>query len=177
MLKKVGFSAAQLAAPLEVIEVGIEAAPSQRDHYLHITETGQLTIQIVSAVREFLWQGLVIGRSAPNRRGDVEVFQLQSVLAIGSDGLIGKASFVQYRKHEFARCVPSKRTAGAIRSVCPGSEPQNQNSGCGIAESRHRLAPILTIPISPAFLASNLFAIFHQPRTAGTDYEFRVKPD
>jgi hypothetical protein len=61
--------------------------------------------------------------------------------------------------------------------VRSGSEAKNQNPGCGVTKSRHRLAPIFTIPISPAFLASNLFAIFHQPRTAGTDHELCVKLD
>src|SRR5579863_6828825 len=177
MLENVGLPVAQLVAPFEVIEICIEANPSQSNHDLHISETLQLTIQVGSAVRQLLRQRLIVGRSTANRRGDVDVVELESVQTIGRVWLIGKTSLVQHWKHEFAGCVPGKRAASAVRAMCAGSEPQNQDPSFWIAESWHWLSPILTIAISPAFLARNLFAILHQSRTTGTIHELRVKPN
>src|SRR5208282_2450823 len=102
MAENAGFPAGELAVPLEVIEIGIKADPAQRDHDFHILETLQFAIEIRSAVRQLLGQRLVVGRSTTDGGGDVNISQIESVLAIGGVGLVGKASLVQYREHEFA---------------------------------------------------------------------------
>ena len=46
-----------------------------------------------------------------------------------------------------------------------GRQPQNIKTGCGIAESGNRLAPIFPLAEGAALFPRDPFTIFHQPRT------------
>ena len=94
VLKKVELLAGNLASALEVIEISIEADSSQRHHNSQILEAIHFAIEIRRTIREFLWQRLVIGGSTAHGGGDVQIFQLESIVAMRGVWLIGKTSFI-----------------------------------------------------------------------------------
>src|SRR5277367_1248846 len=177
VLKDVGFPARELAATLEVIEIGIKADLAQRDHNFYILQSIHFAIEIRSAVCQFLRKRLVVWRSAAYCSRNVEIFQLQPVIAFGGVRLIGETGLMQDGEHKFPRRISGERTPSAIGAVRAGSEPEDENPRIGIAESGDGLSPVLAIAISAAFLASNPFAVFHQPRTAGASDDFGVELD
>src|SRR5205823_12659577 len=70
VLKKVGLLAGNLTSAFQVIEVSIETDSSQSHHYSQILQAIHFAIEIRSTVGEFLWQRLVIRRSAAHGGGN-----------------------------------------------------------------------------------------------------------
>ena len=55
------------------------------------------------------------------------------------------------------------------------SQPHNQHPRVRIAEPRHRLPPILPVPVGAPLLPRHLLAISHQPRAAGAGNHFPIQ--
>src|SRR5207237_371516 len=124
-------------------------------------------IEKMSAIGDFLRCRSVAGRSTPDCGSDVGVSKLHSVIATDSHRLRGEACLVQHRIHKVSRAVAGKRTASAIRSMSSWSQSQDENPRIPVAESRHRLGPILPIHVGPPLSAPNLFAVSDETRTEG----------
>src|SRR5256885_14695274 len=79
--------------------------------------------------------------------------------------LRGESGGMQHWIHEVSRAVTGEGTSGAVRPMRPWRQPEDQDSCVRITEPWHWLGPIYLVDISPALLASDLLAIFNQPRT------------
>src|SRR6266536_1415603 len=55
------------------------------------------------------------------------------------------------------------------------SQAQHKNAGIGIAETRHRLSPVLPITISTALFTRHLLAISDETRASGASNDFAVE--
>ena len=126
---------------------------------------------------QLLRQRLVIGRSAADRGGDIEVFQFKAVITGIGSGLIGKSGLVEDRIHEFTGRIPCKRTSSAVRAMGAGREAEDQDTRMGISEAGNGLAPVLPIDVCATLLARDLLAILDQPRTPRAGNNFAIQLD
>src|SRR5215472_13684639 len=111
------------------------------------------------------------GRAADRSRY-VAVDQLQAVIAADGSGLGSESNLIEDGIHEVARRVASKRTAGAVRSVGPGSQTEQKHTGMGISESRYRTRPIIVFAVRLPLYPPDLLSILDEPRAlrAGDDF-------
>src|SRR5436190_3569397 len=94
VLKKVELLAGNPTSAFEVIEISIETDFSQSHDDSQILETIHFAIKIRRTVGEFLWQRLVIRRSTAHGCCDVQILQLEAIVAMRGVWLIGKTSFI-----------------------------------------------------------------------------------
>src|ERR1035437_2187158 len=73
---------------------------------------------------------------------------------------------MQNRIHEVARRITGERASRAVRAVRAWRKPENEDSRVRVAESRHRLSPILDVAIGAPFLARDAFPPRDEPRAA-----------
>src|SRR5258707_8992080 len=109
MFEEVTLFAGKRAAALQVVQVCIEADLAQRNHHFDFFESRNFTVKKLRALCELLRQRFVVGRSAADGGCDVEVLQLQTVVAIGCGGLINKTGFVEDGIHEIAGSIAPER--------------------------------------------------------------------
>src|ERR1022692_1036127 len=127
------------------------------------------------ALGEFLRRGLVGGRFAADRSRDVQIFQLEPVVAVGGVGLAGESGFMQHGEHKLAGGIAREWASGAIGAVRAGSQSHDEHPRLGIAEAGHGLAPVLVVAISAALLASHLLAVGDETWAAGAGDHFLVE--
>src|ERR1022692_4334369 len=126
-------------------------------------------------LQQLLRKRLVGGWSAADRGCDVQIFQRESIVAIGGVGLIGESGFIEHREHEFAGGIPREGASGAVGAMRTGSQTHDEYARSGIAETGHGLAPVLAVAISAALLAGHLLAIDDQARAASAGNDFPVE--
>src|SRR5215472_1433318 len=100
MFEEVRLAGGQHSQPFEIVEVGVEPDLPQGDHYFHPLQSCELAVQKYRALGEFSRQRLVVGRSATHCCGDVQIFQLETVVAISSVRLISESRLVEHGIHE-----------------------------------------------------------------------------
>src|SRR5262245_31009171 len=84
---------------------------------------------------------------------------------MSSGRLRSDTNLVQHRIHKIARTIACERPARAVGTMRARRQAQNQDARIGIAEPRHRLAPILPIQIRSPFFTGNLAAVVNEPWT------------
>ena len=89
--------------------------------------------------------------------------------------MAGESRFIQHREHELAGGIAGKRASSAVGAVRTGSQAHDKNSRAGIAEPRHRLAPVFTVAVSAALLVGNQFAIGDEAWAARAGNDFAVE--
>src|SRR5277367_2536104 len=102
MFKNVRCTTGQQSAALHVVQIRVETDLPQGDYNPYVFESRNFAIEKSRALGQFLRQRLVVGRSAADRRGDVEIGQPEPVVAVVGGGLIGESRFVQHGIHELA---------------------------------------------------------------------------
>src|SRR3981081_2725501 len=122
MFEEVTLFACNRAAAVHVVQAGIEADLAQRDHHFDSFESCNFTVQKLRALCELLRQWFVIRRSAADSGGDVEVLQLQAIVAVSCCRLIGKAAFIENRIHELAGSIACEWASCAVGAVGSGSK-------------------------------------------------------
>ena len=90
--------------------------------------------------------------------------------------LRGESGLVQNGVQHISRTVTGEHTAGAIRPVGAGREPDDQNTTVWISKGRNRTAPILPIQIGTSFNGGDLSAMFTQSGTPITLQDFLLQP-
>ena len=147
------------AALQQIRQVAVKCDPAETNDHTNSPKRFNLLSKMIGTTADLHRSGLVPGRSAAHDRGNPRVTKLQAVIARGPLGLIGKTNIVQHRVHEVSRSVAGERAASSIRSVSPGSQPKNQNTGTRIAKSRNRPRPINLVLISATLGFGNVLAI------------------
>src|SRR5512143_2060652 len=91
-----------------------------------------------------------------------------------SDRLVGESRAIQRRIEKVARSIAGKHSPGAIAAMRGRRQSHNQHPRPGIAEARHRLAPVGLLTKSTAFFLRYGRAILSQARTLLTRHHRRV---
>src|SRR5246127_394844 len=175
VFEEVRLAAEKQASSLKLIQIGVETDPAKRDYDFHFFQSGKFAIEKDGTLCQFLRQGLIVGWRASDRGGDVQIFEFQSVIAVGRSGLVGKSSLIEHRIHELAGGVAGEGAAGSVRAVRAGSQSHNQNTRAGIAESRHGLAPVLPVTIGAALLTRDFLAVSDQARATSATDNFAIQ--
>ena len=106
---------------------------------------------------------------------DVGVSKHQTVVPMRGSWLRSESSLVQHPIEKMAGTVAGKGPAGAIRSVCPWRQAEDQHASIRIAPTRNRLGPIFKIPICAALLNTYLSAVRNEARTARAGDNFLIQ--
>src|SRR5579883_2296392 len=83
---------------------------------------------------------------------------------------------MQHRIKHVAGFVAREHAAGAVRTVGPGRQPQNQNATIWISKGRYRASPVFLRPIGAALHHGNIGAVLAQPRTEIALQNFLLQP-
>jgi hypothetical protein len=135
----------------------------------------KLALEIRTAVRKLRGQRLVRGRRAANSSNDIGIFQREPVAAMRRSRLVRESSAKQRVKQEISRAIARKHPPGAVPSMRRGRESKDQQLRVRVAESRHRFAPVFTVPERQPLFTRHSFAVFHQPRTLPASDDFFVQ--
>ena len=175
VFEDVRFFASQQTEPLQVVEIRLKSNPAQRHNDSQILQCGNFAVKKRRTVGKFARRRLIVRRRATGSSGDVEIIELHPIVAIGSVGLAGESSLIQDGEHEVAGSISGERPSGAVGAMRARRQAQDQNPGLGIAESRHRLAPVFPVEIGAAFFAGDLLPVLDQTRTesAGDNFAFK----
>jgi hypothetical protein len=122
-----------------------------------------------------LRERLVIRRGAAGGCGDVHVFELEAIVAVGGGRLIGESGFVEDGVHEFSGGVAGERAAGAVGAVGSGCEAEDDDPGLRVSEAGDGLAPVVVVFVSAPFIASDGFTVDDQSGAAGAGDDFGVE--
>src|ERR1700716_1135076 len=95
VLKNVGTFTDQLTEPFQIIEIGIKSDFPECYQNRGIFQSLKFSLEIWGTIRKLLRERFVVGGSAAHGRGDVEIFEYQTVFAIGRAGLAGEPGFVE----------------------------------------------------------------------------------
>ena len=128
----------------------VEGDPTQRDHDTHVLQQHDLSGQEGPACGKLGRRRLIVGRRAATRGRDVSIGQNQPIIAATRRRLAGEPGPMQRPVEEIARAVAGEHAARTILPVRRGRQPDDQDTRHGIAETRHRLAPVVVIPIRDA---------------------------
>ncbi len=142
-------------------EIVGEAPQRQIDRRL--LEELDLTFQVGQAILTFLGSGAVLGRSAPDPRGDPGSGEEESVLAVDGFGLIRKSRPMKSSKQPISGSVSGEQSAGSIGSVSPGGETDDDQLSLGITKSWNRTSPVGLVFIGFTTSDGHLFAPGDKP--------------
>ena len=118
----------------------------------------------------------LLGRRLVGRRGaadggrDVRVGEGQPVVGAARDvGRSARPARWSAGEQEVARGVAGEDAAGAVAAVRRGREADQQDPRVGVAEARHRPAPVRLVAEPGDLLAGDLLAPLDEPRAATAD--------
>jgi hypothetical protein len=129
-------------------------------HQFYLAEQVGATIQNLAGKR------LVFGRRAMYHSGDVAICQSQTIITINRSRLICEPGFVERAVEPIATAVSGKYTPCPVSSVRRGRKADYQQPRIGVAEARHRPAPVIIRGKATHLLASNLLSPYDQSRAA-----------
>jgi len=141
---------------------GVPADFSKREDHANIFEQMPFLIEIFRAVGDLARKWFVCRWSAADGGADVNAIQLQSIVAILGDRLIGQARAVESGEEEIAAAVAGEYAAGSVGAVGGGREADDPDARRWIAEPADGFAPVLPIEIGAAFFPRDELAIFPQ---------------
>jgi hypothetical protein len=110
----------------------------------HTEQAPQLFPKITLAGLKFCSKRQISRRDTLDRICQIEIVQLQSVIARLGFRLIGKPSLVQQRIHEIPGSVASKRAPCAVGSMGTGRQPDQADTGLRIAKPGDGTIPVFT---------------------------------
>ncbi len=148
-------------------EVAVPCDFAEADDDADFGEGGNLCRQVRRAVANLVRGGLVAGRSTADDGADPEFAKPEPIVTADGNGLAGQAEFVENGVHEVTRAVASEGTAGAVGSVGPWGEAENENAGVGISEAGNGFGPVLLIAVRLAGVLADATAVVDQPGAAG----------
>lgn len=152
--------------PPQCPQIVVKRNPPQRHHHPHIPQQPQLPHQKPPARLDLLRRRFVVRRRAPRRRRDPRIAQLQPILPPVAHRLRRKPRLMQHAIQEIARLVAREHPPRPVRSMRPRRQPHNQHPRPRIPKRRHRLPPILLMPVRPPLHPRHLLAMRPQPRTS-----------
>ena len=157
-----------VAPRLEQVEVAVVGDPSERQYQTQLRQRVEIIAQPRAAVGHFVAARLVAGRHAAGGGGDPQAVEPQPVGPVDTFGRAGQTGAPQRRVEKRARGVAGEHAAGAVAAVGAGREPQQQQAGGGVAEARHRAAPVALLAVAAPLLAGDPLAVLDQARAPST---------
>jgi hypothetical protein len=143
----------------EMGEIGVEGYLSQADDDTNARQSLNLRGQVSCAVANLLGKGLIAGWGATYYSGDPGVPELETVIA-GDGARFGrKTQVMKDGIHKVSRSVAGEATTGAIGSVGPGSETEDENSGSWIAKPGNGASPIGLVLVGASLGFSDASAV------------------
>lgn len=170
-----GGAAVDVAVGFEDVEVDVEGDLAEGNDDFEIGEELEFALEPGAAVAEFLGGGFVAGRGAVGGGGDVEVVELESVLAGDGDGLGGEAGLVEHAVQDVAGAVAGEHAAGAVGAMGSGGEAEDEDAGVGVAERGDGASPIGLITVGAALEFRNFRSVRAEAGTAATSYDFLLE--
>ena len=144
----------------------IEGDLAERNHDPGLLEQVELANQIRPTPFKFNNTGLISGRSATHRRGNVTILKFLAILAIIRVRLTRKASAMERSIEPIAATVTGKHSTRAISTVGCGSKPNDQYSGHWVTKSGQRFCPIVVAQKTPRRILGAGFPPANQTRAA-----------
>jgi hypothetical protein len=123
-----------------------EGQLAESEKGLRAAKGHQLADQERAAPGEFAGRRPVPGRRAARRSRHPAAGKLEAVLPRDRSCLVREAGAVERREEEVPGRVSGEDPSRPVASVCGGREPDNDQAGARIAETRHRLRPVLRAP-------------------------------
>jgi len=120
-------------------------------------------------------EGLVVGRGALDRGGDVAAAEGEAVVAGHRDRLVGEAGAVETGEQPVAGAVAGEDPAGAVAAVGRRGQTEDEQAGRRVAEAGHRPAPVLLVAEGGPLLAGHLLAPGDQARTSPALHQLPVE--
>ncbi len=147
------------------VERGLRTDSAQPNDYPHARQHPHLAFQVRKAAPQLLARGCVLRRSAPQRRGDDAIAQLQTVVRRERRRPACEARAIQCGIKKIAGRVAGEHPPRAIAPVRAGREPHQHQTRERIAERRNRSAPVRPVAVRALFLVGNATAVGAQFRT------------
>ncbi len=120
-------------------------------------------------------QRLVGGRGAADGGGHKRAAQLEAVAGRDRLGLVREARAVEGGEQPVARAVPGEDAPGAVAAVRRGGEAEDVDPRRGVAEARHRPAPVLLLGVGGALLARDPLAPLDEARAGAARDDPRLQ--
>ena len=134
-----------------------------------------LALKIRLAIIQLCWTGLVIRRSAATRRGNIHIFEDESIASGFRLSLVREPGPVQRWEKKSARSISCELTSRAVRAVRAGSKSHHEHTRLRVAKPGDRFAPVFVIFIGFTFYKRNFFTPFHKARTFTALDDFLVE--
>lgn len=129
-------------------------------------------MEILAAGEDLLWRGEIFWGDAFDSGRNVAAVEYEPIIPVVGVGLVGKAAAVKATSKKSAREIARERATGAIPSLSSGSKAEQDKPRSGIAEARHRFAPV-RVGIKPLFHGCSLAEV-DKPWTESTGDHFLV---
>ena len=143
-------------------EGGVEADAAKGDDGLQAGQGIELGGQPRQAVVDFRGKRLVVGRRAADGGRNVGPGEDQAVVGAGRGREIGEAGAVQGAHQEVARAVAREDAPGPVAAVGGRGQADDQEARAGVAEARHRAAPIGLVTVGSLLFGGDLRAVVPQ---------------
>lgn len=137
----------------------------------------QLAIEEGTAEIALVDGRLVRGRRTSNRRSHIGVGQLQTIIERHCLRLIGEARAEERAIEKVAGAIAGEHPTRSVRPMGSRSEADDHHRSRGVAEARHRPAPVHVISVCGSFVDSHLLAPFDQARALSAlhDLSFELR--
>ena len=144
----------------------VPAERAKRDHDANLRQEHQLTPEERRARIPFLDRRLVQRRSAADGRRDVGIGECQPLVRLARHRTIREPLAVERRPQKIPRRVAGEDTPRPVPAMRRRRKPHQQDPRLGIAEARHRPAPVHLVAETGDLLASHAFAPFDEKNGA-----------
>src|SRR5215211_8203395 len=146
----------------EVAEGLVPGEGAEGDDHAEVEE-GELGGQPGGAGVALGGEGLVVGRGAFDRGGDVAAAEGEAVVAGHRGRLVGEAGAVEAGEQPVAGAVASEDAAGAVAAVGGRGQADDEQAGRRVAEAGDRAAPVLLVAEGGPLLPGHLLPPGDQP--------------
>ncbi len=124
----------------------------------------ELPQKVRTAVFDLFRQGFIPRRGATDRCRNVTIFESEFVVPTGRIRLVGIAEPVEGSEEPLPAPVSCEHPSRPISTFGRRSEPNDQDPGIQVAETREGFGPVFPVAESPGFVQGELSEVGDQPR-------------
>ncbi len=156
------------------LDGGFPSQPSQRQKNNGLTELDR-SVEKRLALFHFFAGGLVVGRSTTADIRHDTIGQLQSVLAVSRQWLVGKSGPVQGSKQPVSASIAREHPTGSVRTVSTGSQSDHQQPGRQLSEVDDGFAPVFLVRVRFSFDFGDVATVLDQPITFSAAFDAAIQ--
>lgn len=157
-------------------QIRIERNPAEYDNQLQpARENGELALKVGAAVPQFGGSGLIGGRRAMSCRGNPDIAEFHTVIAVKALRMRRETRAVERPIQELPGTVAREHTSCSIRAMRAGGQSENEQTGGRISERGYWFAPVIPVKICAAFRRGNLPAVSPETRTSSAGDDLAVQ--